>query len=48
MRALISELHRALKQAMAVISQHYPENEHCCEDKIKTINETLAKVKARG
>lgn len=45
---LIDELHRALKQAMAVISQHYPENEVCCKEKIETINTALAKVKARG
>jgi len=45
---LISQLHTALKQAMAVISQHYAENEHCCDAKIKVINEALGKVKARG
>lgn len=46
--SLISELHKALKQALAIISQHYPENEHCCDAKLKTINKALAKVKARG
>jgi hypothetical protein len=46
--SLISELHRALKLAMVVISQHYPENEHCCEHKIKAIKDALDKVKARG
>jgi hypothetical protein len=46
--SLISELHRALKLAMVVISQHYPENEVCCKKKIETINTALAKVKARG
>lgn len=44
---LIDELHRALKQALAVISQHYPENAQCCREKIKVINEALVKANAR-
>jgi hypothetical protein len=46
--SLIYELHTALKLAMVVISQHYPENEHCCEHKIKAIKDALDKVKVRG
>ena len=38
------ELLSALKLAFVVISQHYPEHEDCCKDRIAVIQEAIRKA----
>jgi hypothetical protein len=43
-KELKSEMRLALKQAVAVISQHYPAGATCCEKKIQFITDTIKKA----
>ena len=42
--AAAPDMLKALKHAMAVISQHYPENIRCCENRIQFITDTIKKA----
>jgi hypothetical protein len=37
----------ALELAMIVISQHYPEQEDCCKDRIEVVRRAIAEVKGK-
>jgi len=45
-KELKAEMLFALKQAMVVISQHYPAGFTCCESRIQFITDTIKKAQA--
>ena len=42
------ELLEACKTALVVISQHYPEENMCCSNRINKINQAIEKAEGRG